>query len=518
MIRLPEIPGLQASPINAPQVRPGAAALPAVALGDLAKELSGVSEHFHEHAVNLQKIDNARRISEIRQQFVTELAQNDVDLQREPDPARRIQKTREFIDSAKVRILDNADLPPAARDQLTADFTETANRAFIGQIQDSARLTTKRAALALENEINAAKRTGDRQLFTKAINTGTEAGVIVPEQIERLSQDFDRSLASQTLDLAIQDDPALVLQDIERPDFFQRMPGLSQEDVPHIRRAAEQSAQRHRAEQLDLIQEALLQKKLTPADIEAADYLKAEDRAEIRRALERDAAPTPQPLSAEEHGKAWDTLLSLREAFTDPEISDSQYAARFNDTRARVLSVIANTPEAFRGDITGELARRSPANRSAEKLLPAVGTDKAELKAIALDRVTRARTAGMFGNVAEDAPPAEREKAYRRAEAIRLQISQHVERNADKIGLPEIESFTDSLISGDRIKSNARDFRPFIPGSAQRLRPVPALPVLPPKQGTKDKATPDPLQIPPGDGTASADLLPSRQLETFLNP
>ena len=33
----------------------------------------------------------------------------------------------------------------------------------------------------------------------------------------------------------------------------------------------------------------------------------------------------------------------------------------------------------------------------------------------------------------------------------------------------------------------------------------------------KDKATADPLQIPPGDGTASADLLPARQLETFIN-
>jgi hypothetical protein len=42
------------------------------------------------------------------------------------------------------------------------------------------------------------------------------------------------------------------------------------------------------------------------------------------------------------------------------------------------------------------------------------------------------------------------------------------------------------------------------------------MPPLPPKSGTKDKATADPLQIPPGNAQASDALLPARQLETFI--
>lgn len=260
------------------------------------------------------------------------------------------------------------------------------------------------------------------------------------------------------------------------------------------------------AQQLDLIDAALAGESLTDRDLAAADYLSPGDVAKVKQAMRKIEPPT-----AEVHASAWDLLLANRETFYDPGIKDSDYAAKWNDLRAEVIGMI---PTAYRGDINSELAARSPANRNAARVKPPRDLDMAELKNIGVDRISRARAAGMFGDVSDEAAPPIREKAYRRAEELRLKVSQWINANP-KAAIQEVSDFTDSLISGDRVKSSAVDLRQFIPGSAQRLRPAPAMQPLPPKSG--DKANPDPLQLPPGDGAASDALLPARQLENFIN-
>jgi hypothetical protein len=510
-IRLPEIADLQPTSINAPGLRIDALALQGKALGDVARSIAGISDQFHDTAIATQKLENARLVSSNRLRIAEKYATFQQKLNTDPDPGARVSKTRDFLSDMETK-LKGEELPPVVRDQILAEFEGFASKAIIDQGATTARLAAKRAALSLENELRAAQDYNNRPAFEAAISTGVDGGLILPEEADRYLTDFDRSYAGSMIQAGIDQDPAGFMLDLEQPDFLDRFPGITPADLPRLKDAARSSAQRMRAEETDLIAAALMENKLQPEDIEAAEYLTATDRAKFKSAL--DDIQNARPPSAETHGKAWDTLLSLRQAFQDPGTSDSEYAARWNDARAEVLSLVATVPAAYRGDITSELSRRSPAARSGVPDEPPEFSQKAELKTIALDRIARARSAGMFGPIDQDAEPAARERAYRRAEEIRLKVSDFVDRKpAGEIGIEEVTTFTDRLISGDRIKTAVRDFREFIPGSGQRFRMPAQMPALPPL----DQAAADPLDIPPGEATASDALLPPRQmLEEFL--
>lgn len=484
-----------------------AAAAPYAALGELGNVIQSLGEKGVQHALKIQRIDNGRVVSEKRHQLATDAAKFQADLQTDIDPQSRLKRTQEFLYSYKSQIVDPS-MPPEVRDELQRHFDGFESEMIARQIGDSYRLTAKRAAVAFDNELSDAKKTGNREKFETAKSTARTAGLLFPEDEERLDDEFSRSVSSTTLDLAIQEDPALVLEDIERPDFLSRVPGFSQQDIPHIRTAARASEERHRGEHIDIMEEALNAGRLTPKDLEAGTYLKPGDVARFRKALVKVDPPTP-----ELHGKAWDLLLENRKAFNDPAISDRDYATKWNDLRTEMISTV---PADYRGEISQELSYRSPANRTEAKTKPRGYSDKQELKSIGLDRISRARTSNLFGNVGEDADAPTRERAYRRAEELRLEVARFVESTPD-VGIEEVTEFTDSRIAGDRVKTSALQFQSFVPGGAQRLRPSPVIQSLPPKSGKKDPTTSDPMQIPPGPGGSSDALLPPRaQLDNFL--
>lgn len=518
MIRLADIATLQPTAINAPGLRADSLALPAQALGNVARSIAGVSDGFHDTALAAQKLENAHAVSSNRLRLAEQYAALQLDLDKETDPAERVPKTRAFLSNLKVQ-LEGEDLPPAVRQQVLSDFEGFASRAIIDQGAATAKLSQRRALLATQNELRKAQAYNDRPGFEAALSTAEEAGILLPEESERFRMEFDRSAAASELDAGIEQDPAGVMLDMEQPDFLSRFPGLTPADLPRLKDAARGSAQRKRQEETDLIAAAMMENKLQPEDIEAAEYLTPIDRAKFSDALQN--IQNAKPPSAEVHGKAWDTLLALREAFKSPGVSDAEYAARWNDARAEVLSLVATVPAAYRGDITSELSRRSPSARTGTPEEPPEFGQKAELKAIALDRIARARSAGMFGPIADDADPVKREAAYRKAEEIRLRVSEFVDRKkADEIGFDEVTAFADSLISGDRVKSAVQDMRQFIPGSGQRFRlpsPTPQIPALPPKSAPKDMKAEDPLQLSPGPAESSDALLPALQmLDQFL--
>ena len=469
---------------------PGAAVAPWSALEGVGQQLQSMGDRGVEHLVKLQRLDNGRIVSEKRQLLALDAAKFQADLQTDPDPQSRIKRTQQFLYEYKDRLVDES-MAPEVRDELLQHYSGFQSEMQIRQLGDSVRLTENRAKLAFGNELKTSINNGDRDAFETAKATARNAGVILPEDEVRFDDDFNRSVSSTTLDLAIQDDPALVLEDIERPDFLTRVPGFTPEDIPHLRSAARTSAQRHRGEQIDLMEAALDTGHLTPKDIEAGDYLTPGDVAKFQKALVKVDPPTP-----EIHGKAWDKLLENRKTFNDPAISDRDYAEKWNDLRTEVIAMV---PKAFRGDISQELIYRSPANRNEAKKKPRAWSDKQELKSIGLDRITRARTSNMFGNVGEDADTPGKEKAYRRAEELRLEVARFIESTPD-LTIEQVTEFTDSRISGDRVKTSAREFQNFVPGGAQRLRPMVPLPGM-----------------APGQGPASDALLPPRtQLENFL--
>lgn len=483
MIRLPSIPGFQGSAINNPGVSASAAAAPAVALGNLAQGVANVSAEFHNTAVRLQKVENARLASERRQELAKAYADHNLSLQADPDPLSRLEKTQAFLTQAKGSF-DDGQLPPAVRDDLVNHFEDFATRAVIRQAEDSAGLSIRRAKGAFENEIKAATDYGDREAFDVAINTAKESGVILPEDEVALGQEFERSQAAAALDTAVATEPATVLAAIENENFLQNYPGVTPQDIPRIRSAARTSAQRMRADQMDLLEAALIEGKLQPEDLEAADYLEPKDRASLKSAISSSRPPDPSA-----HAKAWNELFSLRDQFTDPSISDEQYAARWNDARSKVLDLL---PPAFQGDLKQEISYRSPANRSggqADERPDAVASD---YRTLATQRITKAFESGALGDVKDDKSPAARQ-AFNRMQTARAEVIRFIKRNPEA-SWPEIQEATHKAL-GTTISDGDPD--------------APLIPAAPPPVSFDTRLN-SILGLPGGTGAASATLLPPK--------
>lgn len=247
MIRLPEIPGLQPTQINAPQVNPRAAAAPAQQLGTLAESIAGVSEQFHDHAVQLQKIENARILSEKRQQLAQGYADFQIELQKDPDPASRIQKTRDWLTQAKGS-MDTENLAPAVRDQLTGHFENFATSAVIRQAEDSSRLAIRRAGLTFQNEMDQAQRTNDRPTAERVIQAARDSGAILPEEADKALRQFDEVSAYNAHQSIIRENPIDAERDLESPDFLKKNPNITPDAYNSLRRQAAQEANNYRAD------------------------------------------------------------------------------------------------------------------------------------------------------------------------------------------------------------------------------------------------------------------------------
>lgn len=437
MIRLPDIPGQPRTNIGAPGVSARAIGAGAVALGDVATAIAGVSDQFHATAVRIQRVENARKLSEKRNELSQAYAQHQIDLQTDPDPVSRMQKTRAFLSNAKGGI-ESDELPPELRQNLAVYYDDFASKALINQGADSANLSMQRAKLAFQNEITNANQTLDRTKLETALATAQDAGVILPEETDPFIRDFERSVASTELDLAIQEEPGLVLEDMQREDFFTRFPGLNPTDMPRIQSAARSSIQRKRSEEMDLIEAALIEGKLTPEDLEGASFLTPKDIAQVKSAM-ADARPP----DTSKHSAAWDHLFKLREDFKNPAVSDEQYAERWNETRSSIFGLL---PPAFQGDLKQELSYRSPANRRIGEVEERPDAQARDFGTLMTARIKKAFDDGLLGDVTDPAS-ATAKKAYTRMEDARAEVIRYIRQNPQAT-FPEIREFTTRALGG----------------------------------------------------------------------
>ena len=182
MIKIPDVPGLQGTKINAPAARFEAANAPNAALGGpIAAAIGGVGEYFQGVADQAQKMENARAESEARMQMDAGYSQLQIDLEKDPDPASRINKTRQYFEQSKG-IADNPNLSPQARESLQRFHTEFAHKGMIRGAADAAQLSMKRAGLQLNNELDAAVLEGNESRAMEIVDRGVAAGVQLPEQ------------------------------------------------------------------------------------------------------------------------------------------------------------------------------------------------------------------------------------------------------------------------------------------------------------------------------------------------
>jgi len=207
MIRLPNIPNLQGSAINAPGVSARAVAAPSIALGNLAQGIASVSDQFHDVAISAQKKENARMESEKLTEFAMGEAALENELRNESDPDAIIQKTRAFYENTKG-MMDSTDLPPAVRDSLLQRHREASTRGVIQAGVGAAKLQDRRTLMTFQNEIQMHIQRGDQSSADAAIERIGSTGLLLPEEVEKLRRETATNIRLHTAQVEMEKDAA----------------------------------------------------------------------------------------------------------------------------------------------------------------------------------------------------------------------------------------------------------------------------------------------------------------------
>jgi hypothetical protein len=416
-----------------------AAAAPARALSSLAGAVDDVSDNFVKLGHDLARVDNGRMISEARSNRAAAYSQFQLDLQKETDPQARLDRTNQFLADQKASMIPQG-AAPVVREALVADFDTFSEHTLNAAAHDAAQLTTKRATLAFQNEIEEATRTGNREQYEAAKATASEALGLFPEQINALDSDFNRRSDALSLETHIMDDPLTAKELLESEEFSASYPHLDETDRRKAMKAATSALEEYRSEEMDILENSLRSGDLRPADIEAATYLSADDRKAFAHALTSNKAPDAETIT-----KAWEITDQLRKFRDDPSVTDSDFRVMHNAARTTVLSML---PPDHAGDIRKELGYLSPAGRSSvDNEVKARPFDDTDLRAAARNQVKRALDAGMMGNVADDAPFAEKETAHRKAMEIRLEAEKFIRANPQAT-IDQVHQHTQNLLGG----------------------------------------------------------------------
>jgi hypothetical protein len=423
MIRLPQLSptslGNPAAPT--PDVSSG--------INQIANAIGQVSGAFVKISHDIARADNARKKSEFRQTLGKNYADLQIQLQTITDPQERLTRTNDFLASQRAAV-DNPDFPPVLVEELRTYYDDFATTAQIRAAQDAAQLTFKRSQMALQNEIDGAVQTGDAAGLETVIDTGVEGGLIFPEEADDIRTRFQRQQAERNMIDLIEAEPTGALIDLDTDDFLARNPNILPTSIPQLKNHAKRIIEERRREELDAIDTAILNGTYDAEDVEAAQYLTPSDRARIIAGQKQEGPPQTKT-----HSAAWDLMFKLRDEFTDPSLSDEEYAKRWNDTRIEIFSAI---PEQFRGDFTQEFSYRSPANRKGGK--PVNASPDADIKSNAQQRIKRAFDSGLFGE--KNSP-----KAFDQFQKLNIHLNQWLAANPDK-PWPEVQYYTQTLISG----------------------------------------------------------------------
>jgi len=229
MIRALEIPGLQGTQVNAPQVSPSAAAAPAAALGSVAAAIGGVSDTFAGIADRIQKFENAHSESTIRNEWLTGYAKVTLENDKDNDPESRLRRTQDYLQQQKAT-LDRPNLSPVVRDRLNIYYDDFAGRANIDTADKAARLSMERATQAIANGIEASERAGNLAGVEREVKTGVDEGIFTPEKGAKIIEDSKQTIRRNSLLTEAANDPAGYLDRYgkEKPEGINDLEHLDQ--------------------------------------------------------------------------------------------------------------------------------------------------------------------------------------------------------------------------------------------------------------------------------------------------
>lgn len=298
------------------------------------------------------------------------------------------------------------------------------------------------------------------------------------------------------------DDPIRALEALSAKNdkgVYLNDPDMDEGARVHLIKSAERTLDQKQREEMDVFQQGIDSGKISESEIgDLPVFLDGNQREALKAYYQRKQPPTDQ-----EDAEAWRQIIAIRdqyEAAKAGSLDEIAYRKAHREARTAILQKI---PPGYSGPLMESLQRYSPARLFDMK--PNAPTDqdlKTDIRVEIRSTFDAAQDSFFFGRIDDETPPMEKEKVFRKRRDLERKVWNYVDRLKDPT--PEAaREYADKLLGGERVKSTANDLRQFIPGSGQRFRPKAPMPALPPKQGSKDKA--------------SADLLPARQLETFLN-
>lgn len=249
-IRIPDTPDLATSR-STPPTMDGRSPI-ADGIGNLAKSISGIADTFAAKADDINKVDQGYKKLGVQNQFSAELQKFRQDLEKDPEPASRLEKTEAFLKS-KRDLLQIDGLTDSSRQYLGLWLEDVSGKVRIDAGRDAAILTRQRADLAFNNKLQAAKEYGDRSAYDEAKKIGRDAGLFLPEKEESMDLDFDRTLKYKDLQRQIDQDPHGLLDSLEKPDAPQAY-GLDIEAIDGLRRQAATKKNQHDSDMWEGIQ------------------------------------------------------------------------------------------------------------------------------------------------------------------------------------------------------------------------------------------------------------------------
>jgi hypothetical protein len=462
-----------------------AAGAPWAAMAGVGGDISQLGDKAMDFLVKQQRVKNVQMANEMEMAAAEMFGQFENEMRTNPNPDQWTgQWSQRLEDFQKQFVPDN--LAPEQKAMIGERYSNFATRTTL-QVAEMATVTgIGQARLTGENRRNQAIRLGDYDAGLESLEMDKEAGLLSLPEFEAKLAEFDRQFETESVNGLVEEDPMVTLSELQEKNedgTWKNFTGLEPHDRKRAISQAEAQIQEYRQQEMDLLDLALDSGTLQPKDIEAANYLSETDRKRWAQALE-----ASDPPSSEVHSQAWDILFENRERFADPSLTDAEYAKQWNDMRSKMASLI---PKQYAGDINQELSYRSPANRKAVRSNPPGYNDPQELKTMGYNQLKRARDAGMFGDISEEADKKTREEAYWKEARYRLDVSKFLKQNRDATA-EQIEEFTDKLITGDRGAKAINLMKPALPGYGMQ-------------SGATD------ILLPPMDGDLDAEL------DAFLN-
>lgn len=182
-VRLTDIPGLRPTLVNMPEMNPEKAAEPGVALGELAKGISSLSDSFRELAPRIQETENTKQVLDTRKGFRDDHAALQQQLAKEPDKTKRLKLIEQY-EMASRRRLDSPGVRPEVRARMEDERAEHVDNVRITETANMLSQTSREAYEAVGGNIDTAFEDNDGDGLRRTLATA-RGGNLISEQEEQ---------------------------------------------------------------------------------------------------------------------------------------------------------------------------------------------------------------------------------------------------------------------------------------------------------------------------------------------